>query len=242
MEVTPEIYAWLTSLNIIDPFISLSEDSNNNFIIPEKILNLFFGGKYMDIILNKLQEAYNQFYKIKLDYISDISKLKPIEENQEYISNSIKYANWKIITEILAHFGLTYSEEEINLIVCNNKEQLYKIIEKIYELLNELLKHSIDSSSNNINNSSIILKGTKKHIISSSNQRYQQTKDTKNEIVELNYQTNNKNNVNNRYNESKNSNNTKIAISKEKAININDLDPFKPYKDCIIFLKIIIVH
>ena len=54
MEVTPEIYAWLTNLNIIDPFKSLSEDSNSNFIIPEKTLNLFFGGKYMDIILNKL--------------------------------------------------------------------------------------------------------------------------------------------------------------------------------------------
>ena len=242
MEVTPEIYAWLTSLNIIDPFKSLSEDLNNNFIIPEKTLNLFFGGKYMDIILNKLQEAYNQFYKIKLDYISTISQLKPIEDNQEYISNSIKYANWTIINEILAHFGLTYSEEEINLIVSNNKEQLYKIIENIYELLNQLLKHSIDSSSNNINNSSSIkLKPTRKHIISSSNQRYQQSKDTKIETAELNYQTNNKNNINNRYNESKNSNNTKITISKEKALNINDLDSFKPYKDCNSALEFFIV-
>ena len=242
MEVTPEIYAWLTSLNIIDPFKSLSEDLNNNFIIPEKTLNLFFGGKYMDIILNKLQEAYNQFYKIKLDYISTISQLKPIEDNQEYISNSIKYANWTIINEILAHFGLTYSEEEINLIVSNNKEQLYKIIENIYELLNQLLKHSIDSSSNNINNSSSIkLKPTRKHIISSSNQRYQQSKDTKIETAELNYQTNNKNNINNRYNESKNSNNTKITISKEKALNINDLDSFKSYKDCNSALEFFIV-
>lgn len=232
MEVTPEIYAWLTSLNIIDPFKSLSEDFNNNFIIPEKTLNLFFGGKYMDIILNKLQEAYNQFYKIKLDYISTITQLKPIEENQEYISNSIKYANWKIITEILAHFGLKYSEEEVNLLVNNNKEQLLTIITKIYELLTQLMKHSIDSSSNNINSSSNTFKGTKKYIISSSNKRYQQTKDSKIETTELDYQTNNKNIINNRYNESKNSNNTKIANSKEKAININDIDPFKPYKDC----------
>ena len=241
MEVTPEIYAWLTSLNIIDPFQSLSEEFNNNFIIPEKTLNLFFGGKYMDIILYKLQDAYNQFYKIKLDYISDISQLKPIDENQEYISNSIKYANWQIITEILAHFGLTFSEEEINLIVNNNKEQLYKIITKIYELLNQLLKHSIDSSNNNLNNNNIKLKGTKKHIILSSNQRYQQTKDTKIETAELNYQTNNKSIINNKNNESKNSNNTKIANSKEKAININELDPFKPYKDCNSALEFFII-
>ena len=50
MEVTPEMYAWFTSLNIINPFLSLEEDSMNTFIIPEKIVNLLLGGKYMDII------------------------------------------------------------------------------------------------------------------------------------------------------------------------------------------------
>ena len=134
MEVTPEIYAWLTSLNIFDPFQSLSDDNDNNFLIPEKTLNLMIGGKYMDIILKNLQDAYNQFYKVKMDYISNITQLKPIQDDQDYISNSIKYSNWKIITEILNHFGLSYSEEDINLLVNNDKEQLIKIITKIYNL------------------------------------------------------------------------------------------------------------
>ena len=131
MEVTPEVFAWLTSLNILDPFKSLAEDTMSNFIIPEKILNLLFGGKYMDIILKNLQEAYNQFYKVKMDYVNNVNQLKPIQEDEKYISNSIKYSNWLIIREILSHFGLSYSEDEINLLFNNDKEELNKIISKI---------------------------------------------------------------------------------------------------------------
>ena len=36
MEVTPEIYAWLTSLNIINPFLSYDDDPMNNFNIFKK--------------------------------------------------------------------------------------------------------------------------------------------------------------------------------------------------------------
>ena len=238
MEVTPEIYAWLASLNIIDPFKSLSEDYNNNFIIPEKTLKLLFGGKYMDIILQKLQESYNQFYKVKIDYISKISQLKPIEENQEYISNSIKYANWEIIAEILGHFGLSYSEEEINLLVNNNREQLYKIISKIYELFTQFLKHSINNKDTN---NTVIIdnngnQGTKTYMVSTSNKKYGKTKDLKNETIELNYQNSQKNIItNNRYNKYKNNNkniNQENLKIKEQAININDLDPSKSYRDC----------
>ena len=100
MEVTPEIYAWLTSLKIIDPFKSIS-DSMNNFIIPENTLNLLFGGKYMDIILKNLQDAYNKFYKVDMDFINDINQIKLIQEDQEYILHSVKYANWQIIISIL---------------------------------------------------------------------------------------------------------------------------------------------
>ena len=40
MEVTPEMYAWFTSLNIINPFLSGEDDQMNNFVIPEKTINL----------------------------------------------------------------------------------------------------------------------------------------------------------------------------------------------------------
>lgn len=134
MEVTPEIYAWLSSINVIDPLKSLSEDLDNIFVVPENTLKLMFGGKYMDLILKNLQESYNQFYKVNMDYIGNITQLKQIQEDEEYISNSIKYANWQIIVEILNHFGLSYSEDDINLLVNNDKDELKKIITKIYEL------------------------------------------------------------------------------------------------------------
>ena len=58
MEVTPEMFAWLSSLKIIDPFKSLQNEiiSPNNFQISEKTIELFIGGKYMNyiiILLNK---------------------------------------------------------------------------------------------------------------------------------------------------------------------------------------------
>ena len=222
MEVTPEIFAWLTSLNILDPFRSLSEDITNNFAIPEKTLNLLFGGKYFDIILKNLQEAYNLFYKVKIDYTYNITQLKPIKEEEEYISNSIKYANWQIIIEILSHFGLSYSEDEINLLVNNDKEQLNKILSKIYALFTQFLKHSKndnynDNTNNDSNNNSI--KGIKKHVIAKSKNNDEQGKESKFEINNKNLNNLNK------------MNNNKFKF-KEHPLNINELDPYKSYKDC----------
>ena len=226
MEVTPEVFAWLTSLNILDPFKSLAEDTMSNFIIPEKTLNLLFGGKYMDIILKNLQEAYNQFYKVKMDYVNNISQLKPIQEDEKYISNSIKYSNWLIIREILSHFGLSYSEDEINLLVNNDKEQLNKIISKIYELFTQFLKHSINDNENTINNINTVnsnsVKKTKKIILSKSNKNEQE----KESNIELTNNNLNKTNNKNKYN---NYNNLKF---KDHTLNINELDPYKSYKEC----------
>ena len=139
MEVTPEIFAWLTSLNIINPFVYYPEELVDNFQIPEKTISLLFGGKYLDIMIQPLQDAYNKFYNIKEDYISGLMKLKHINEGQEYISNSLKYANWKIIFEVLSHFGLIFSEDELSLLVNNNMDQLKKVISKIYDAYTKYL-------------------------------------------------------------------------------------------------------
>ena len=238
MEVTPEIYAWLSSLNIIDPLKSLSEDIMNIFIIPEKTLNLLFGGKYMDVILKNLQDSYNKFYKVKMNYINNITQLKPIQEDQEYISNSIKFANWQIIVGILNHFGLSYSEEEINLLVNNDKAQLNKIISKIYDLYTQFLKHSVDNDAINTSyantNSN---KGTKKYIISTSNNKNsEQTKESKIETTDNNI---NKKSINTINSLSKNiEGRTKM---REDSLNINELDPYKSYKDCKSVLEYFIV-
>ena len=59
-------------------------------------------------------------------------KLKQIPDGQEYISNSLKYANWKIIFEVLAHFGIVFTDDELSLLVNNSMDELKKVISKIY--------------------------------------------------------------------------------------------------------------
>ena len=140
MEVTPEMYAWLTDLNIINPFSSLKSDVVGNFVVPEKTIQLMLGGKYMDIILTTLQSAYNKFYKLKLNYLTKLSELKEITEDQDYISNSIKYANWHLINEMLNQFGISYSEDQINQLINGDRDFLLKVITQIYYLCNQFLK------------------------------------------------------------------------------------------------------
>ena len=142
MEVTPEMYAWFTSLNIINPFLSLEEDSMNNFSIPEKIVNLLLGGKYMDIIIKHLQDSYNKFNKVKVDFTSKMKEIKEIEESQDYISNSVKYTNWHIIAETLKNYGLEYSEEEIMKVINGDKDFLLKILTQIYDKFTYFLKNA----------------------------------------------------------------------------------------------------
>ena len=146
MEVTPEIFAWLTSLNIINPFISFSQDLINDFQIPERTVSLLLGGKYMDTMIQTLQEAYNNFYKINQDYLPDLMKLIPIPDGQEYISNSIKYTNWKIIFDVLAHFGIVFSDDELSLLVNNSIDELKKVITKIYNTYTKYLNRVNDDN------------------------------------------------------------------------------------------------
>ena len=142
MEVSPEMYAWFTSLNIINPFMTFEEENIEKFIIPDKVINLLLGGKYMDIILKHLQDSYNKFYKVKMDFTSKMKDLIDIDVDQDYISNSVKYANWHLIGDTIKQFGLNYSEEEIMKVINGDKALLMTIITKIYELFTQFLKHA----------------------------------------------------------------------------------------------------
>ena len=142
MKVTPEIYAWLASLNIIDPYVSISNNSVKDFQIPEETVATLLLGKNMDIIIQPLQKAYNKFHRLQEDYISNLKELKEIPEDQEYISftslNKIKYENWKLIFKVLSKFNLQFTETDIYLLVNSDKDQLKEVITKIYEEYNIL--------------------------------------------------------------------------------------------------------
>ena len=87
-----------------------------------------FLGKYMDMIIQPLQNEYNKFYNRDDNYTINLVNLKELPENQKYktyaINNKIRYENWKIIFEILGHFGLYFTEAEINLLVNNDIDEL----------------------------------------------------------------------------------------------------------------------
>ena len=218
MEVTPEIFAWLTSLNIINPFLSFSQDLENDFQIPEKTVSLLFGGKYIDLMIQSLQEAFNKFYNIDDDYSSNLLKLKHIPEGQEYISNSLKYTNWKIIFEVLGHYGLTFSDNDLTLLVNNNKDHLKKIILKIYNTYEKYLNGINDE--NNIN-------------------EYYKIYNKDNDINNIPIPQNEKNNEIN--NEVRNEIKRKNIIDQNTKLNINEINPLKKYDECSTLLELLII-
>ena len=224
MEVTPEIYAWFTSLNIINPFLSYDEDQMNNFILPEKTTNLLFGGKYLDIILKHLQDSYNKCFKVKMDFIFKLKELKQISEDEDYISNSIKNANWSIIFETLKKFGLNYAEEDLDKIVNGDKDFLSKVLTKIYELNTDYLKRANEKKT----------KG-KKMILGTNKYSVDFDKMSKNSNNFLN-ETKTSQGINDM-----NSSPVMKKIIKDHTLNINTLDQKKSYDQCTSALEFFIL-
>ena len=224
MEVTPEIYAWLTSLNIINPFLSYDDDPMNNFILPEKTINLLLGGKYFDIILKHLQDSYNKCYNVKMDFNFKLKELKQISEDEDYISNNIKTSNWSLIFETLKKFGINYVEEDIDKIINNDNDFLLKVLTKIFEVNSDFLKKANEKKT----------KG-KKMVLGTNKNSSEFDKTSKNS--------------NNLLNETKTSqgineiNNSAIMkkIIKDHTLNINTLDEKKSYDQCNSALEFFII-
>ena len=116
MEVTPEIYAWLVNLNILDGNKSIKMNKDGNIYIKENLVRYMMEGYYFDKILLHLQEGYNKFYKIKLNYTDSLKDLKL--ERPEYLDAiplNLRNSNWAIIAEVVNKFGLDISKKKIEL-------------------------------------------------------------------------------------------------------------------------------
>lgn len=176
MNVEPEMYAWMTSLNIIKPFNN-NTMINIDYTIPKKVIHLLMGGKYFNLILKSIQEVYNIHYNSNLDLSLQINDLIEFEENQEYIPNSVKYANWHLIAEILNKFGLELSENEINKVINDNKDSLIAIIMKVYNLFKELNSPKVNQKNENK------LLDNKNDI--NNNNKIKRRKNNKNEVISM---------------------------------------------------------
>ena len=155
MEVSPEIYAWMCSLNIIDPLSDRNPnkaktDSLSNYIIPEDLLECLFKGEYIDTMILDLQEAYNKYFDNKKDCSIKLNELIFKEGNYEKISDKTKLENWKIIKEALKYFDIYYSYNELNKIVNGNKTILLKVITNIFNISSQYLKYTkLDTKNDN---------------------------------------------------------------------------------------------
>ena len=224
MEVTPEIYAWLTSLNIINPFLSYDDDPMNNFILPEKTINLLLGGKYFDIILKHLQDSYNKCYNVKMDFNFKLKELKQISEDEDYISNNIKTSNWSLIFETLKKFGINYVEEDIDKIINNDNEFLLKVLTKIFEVNSDFLKKANEKKTKG---KKMVL-GTNKH-----SSEFDKTSKNSNNLLNETKTSQGINEINNSAIMKK--------IIKDHTLNINTLDEKKSYDQCNSALEFFII-
>ena len=151
MEVSPFLFKWLVELNIIE------QNEKDNFI-SDDIIYLLCGGKYFDRILYSFQNAYNKYYKLHLDFLERLKDLNPISIGQKNIQYIIRYNNWKIIFDLLSHFGINYNENDLNTISNGDKYFLIEILHKINTYYNKFLTNqNIENEINdNIDNFSDI--------------------------------------------------------------------------------------
>ena len=219
MEVSPEIYAWLTSLNIIEPFSETEKNESNSFYIPENIVEALFEGHYFDIMILNLQDAYNKYFNKRKNCEPKLKELVFKEKKYNKISNKTKFNNWNVINNALQFFDLKYSKNDINKIMNKNHDMLLKIITKIFTTINQLLKYTKKDydfennlSTNNYMKENKINKSEEKNRLYSNNKNNSFEKENK----LLTPTKNNKNNKN------VDSNSNSKSLNNDDSKNIND--------------------
>ena len=128
MEVSPEIYAWLTTLNIIEPFSDVEKNRTNSYYIPENIVEALFEGHYFDAMILNLQEAHNKYFNKRKNCEPKLKELAFKEKKYEKISNKTKLNNWNVINDALQLFDLKFSKNDLNKIMSKNRDMLLKVI------------------------------------------------------------------------------------------------------------------
>jgi len=151
MEVTPELYAWLTDLNILSAEKTIKLKKDGKVFVDEEIVNNFLNGYYIDKILHELENLYNKFYKIKLTYTEKLIDIKILQDNIKNNKNdkNTRNAIWKIISQVTENFGIELNEEHIKKLTNGDVNALFYLLNSIYSLSGELMKRSPDKKGIN---------------------------------------------------------------------------------------------
>ncbi len=153
MEVTPELYAWLSELKILDNNKSFNLRNNKKILIDEKISNKFLNGFYMNKILFELERSYNNFYNAKLSFSVKLNELRILQEN--FFNNEtdfdLRISAWGIIQEIAENFGIELTDNSIEKIANGDFNTINQVLSAVFSLTTELMKRNTEKKGK-INN------------------------------------------------------------------------------------------
>ena len=165
MEISPEIYAWLVSIDILDDSIYDKEkDINNksNFPqypnLPASVANFEFGengniklsqtvtkqiiiGIFFPKLFNKFNVLMNELYG---NIYQNDETLTHIVDNEQ---PQIKLHNWELIIESLKnYYGISFDENFKTLLIAGDMNSFNTLFEKLYSFFCEL-KSRIEKES-----------------------------------------------------------------------------------------------
>ena len=157
MEISPEIYAWLVSIDILDDSIYDKEkdiNNKNNFPqypnLPASVANFEFGengniklsqtvtkqiiiGIFFPKLFNKFNVLMNELYG---NIYQNDETLTHIVDNEQ---PQIKLHNWELILESLKnYYGISFDENFKTLLIAGDMNSFNTLFEKLYSFFCEL--------------------------------------------------------------------------------------------------------
>ena len=157
MELSPEIYAWLVSIDIIDDSIYDKEKAINNKTnfpqypnLPASIANFEFGdngniklnqtvtkqiliGNFFPKLFNKFNVLMNQLYGNIYQNDENLSNIVDNEQPQ------IKLHNWELILDSLKnYYGISFDENFKTLLIAGDMNSFNILFDKLYSFFCEL--------------------------------------------------------------------------------------------------------
>ena len=157
MEISPEIYAWLVSIDILDDSIYDKEKEINNKSnfpqypnLPASVANFEFGedgniklsqtvtkqiliGNFFPKLFNKINALMNQLYG---NIYQNDENLSHIVDNDQ---PQIKLHNWELILDsIKNYYGISFEENFKTLLIAGDMISFNTLFEKLYLFFCEL--------------------------------------------------------------------------------------------------------
>jgi hypothetical protein len=150
MEVTPEIYAWLSELKILNIEKTLIM-KKEGILVDDSLCIKLTNGFFWEKILINLEKLYNKFYKIKLNYTHRFEDVIHLQEQFKgnNFDKTLRYEIWKIIGEVITNFGIEMNEEQLKQITEKDYNGIKRLLKTIYLLSNELTKRNSENNHNN---------------------------------------------------------------------------------------------